>query len=94
MAMRRFIIERDIPKAGSLDREQLRGAAAKSNGVLRQLGPDIQWLESYVTDDKIFCVYLANDESVIRRHAEMSGFPASKVTEVRKVIDPTTERAD
>ena len=94
MALRKFIIERDIPKVGSFERDQLRGAAAKSNGVLRELGTDIQWLESYVTDDKIFCVYLASDERMIRKHAEMSGFPATKVTEVRKMIDPTTEKAE
>jgi hypothetical protein len=94
MVLRKFVIEREIPKVGTLDREQLKGAAAKSNGVLRELGPDIQWLESYVTDDKIFCVYLASNESMIRRHAEMSGFPANKITEVRKMIDPTTERPD
>ena len=94
MALRKFVIERDIPKAGSLDREQLRGAAAKSNGVLREIGPDIQWVQSYVTDNKIFCVYLGADESIIRKHAEMSGFPATKIYEVKKVIDPTTERPD
>ena len=91
MSLRKFVIERDIPKVGTLEREQLRGAAAKSNGVLRQLGPDIQWLESFVADDKTFCVYLATDEAIIRKHAEMSGFPASTITEVRKMIDPTTE---
>ena len=91
MSLRKFVIERDIPKVGTLEREQLRGAAAKSNGVLRQLGPDIQWLESFVADDKTFCVYLAKDEAIIRKHAEMSGFPASTITEVRKMIDPTTE---
>jgi hypothetical protein len=89
-AMRKFIIERDIPKVGTFEREQLRGAAAKSNEVLRQLGPDIQWVESYVADDKTFCVYLAKDEAIIHRHAEISGFPATKITEVRKMIDPTT----
>ena len=94
MALKKFVIERDIPKAGTLDREQLRGAAAKSNGVLRQLGPDIQWLESYVTDNKIFCVYLGADEAIVKKHAELSGFPATRIYEVRKVIDPTTERAD
>jgi hypothetical protein len=94
MALRKFIIERDIPKIGSSDREQLRGAAGKSNGVLRELGPDIQWLESYVANDKTFCVYLASDEGMIRKHAEMSGFPATKITEIRKMIDPTTERAE
>lgn len=93
MALRKFIIERDILAAGSLDREQLRGAAAKSNDTLRQLGPDIQWLESYVAADKTFCVYLASDEGIIRKHAEISGFPATKITEVRKMIDPTTAQA-
>lgn len=93
MTLRRYIIERDIPGAGTLEREELRGAAAKSNGALRELGPDIQWVESYVADDKTFCVYLAKDEDIIRQHAEISGFPATKITEVRKTIDPTTERA-
>src|SRR3954464_14635379 len=93
MALRKFIIERDIPGAGSLEREQLRQAAAKSNEVLNQLGPDIQWVESFVAADKTFCVYLAKDEGVIRKHAEISGFPATKITEVSKMIDPTTERA-
>ena len=88
--MRKFIIERDIPKVGTFEREQLRGAAANSNEVLRQLGPDIQWVESFVADDKTFCVYLAKDEAIIRRHAEISGFPATKITEVKKMIDPTT----
>ncbi len=92
MALRKFIIERDIPAVGSLEREQLRGAAAKSNSVLQQLGPEIQWQESFVAADKTFCVYLAKDEEVIRKHAELSGFPASKITEIRKMIDPTTER--
>jgi hypothetical protein len=88
--MRKFIIERDIPKVGTFEREELRAAAAKSNAVLRQLGPDIQWVESYVADDKTFCVYLASGEAIIRKHAEISGFPATKITEVRKSIDPTT----
>jgi len=77
-----------------LEREQLRGAAGKSNAALRQLGPDIQWVESYVADNKTFCVYLAKDEDIIRKHVEISGFPATKVTELRKMIDPTTERRD
>ena len=93
MALRKFIIERDIPEVGSLERAQLQGAAAKSNEALRQLGPDIQWLESFVAANKTFCVYLAKDEDVIRKHAEISGFPATKITEIRKMIDPTTERA-
>ena len=94
MALRKFIIERDIPGAGSLEREQLRGAAAKSNGVLRELGPDIQWVESYVAADKTFCVYLAKDEAIIKKHAEISGFPATKITEIRKMIDPTTAKPE
>jgi len=93
MALRRFIIERDIPKVGTFEREQLRQAAGKSNEVLRQLGADIQWIESFVAQDKTFCVYLAKDEAIIRKHAEISGFPATKITEVPKTIDPTTERA-
>jgi len=92
MPLRKFIIERDIPAVGTLEREQLRGAAAKSNEVLRQLGPDIQWVESYVAANKTFCVYLARDENIINQHAEISGFPATKVTEVRRMIDPTTEQ--
>lgn len=91
--MKRFIIERDIPQVGSLDREQLRAAAKKSNAALKELGPDIQWVESFVAGDKTFCVYLAKDEDIIRKHAEISGFPATKITEVRKMIDPTTEHA-
>jgi len=78
---------------GTFEREQLRGAAQKSNGVLRQLGPDIQWLKSYVADDKTFCVYLATDEAIIRKHAEISGFPATKITGIRNMIDPTTEKS-
>jgi hypothetical protein len=93
MALRKFVIERDIPKVGSFEREQLREAAAKSNDVLRQLGPDIQWVESYVADNKTFCVYLAKDEATINEHARISGFPATKITEVRKMIDPTTAAA-
>src|SRR3974390_1297303 len=92
-ALKKFIIEREIPNVGTFEREQLRGVAAKSNDVLRQLGPDIQWVESYVADDKTFCVYLAKDETIIRKHADISGFPATKITEVRKMIDPTTAAA-
>jgi len=94
MALRKFIIERDIPAVGSLEREQLRGAAAQSNKVLAELGPDIQWQESFVAADKTFCVYLAKDEDIIRLHAEQSGFPATKITEIRKMIDPTTEKGE
>ena len=93
MALNRYIIERDIPEVGTLERQQLAEAAARSNEVLAQLAPDIQWVESYVAADKTFCVYLAKDEDVIRKHAEMSGFPATRVTAVSKTIDPTTEKA-
>jgi hypothetical protein len=93
MALRRFIIEREIPKVGTFEREQLRAAAAKSNEVLQQLGPDIQWVESFVADNKTFCVYLAKDERIINEHARISGFPATKITEVKKLIDPTTAAA-
>ena len=88
--MRKFIIERELPAVGSMEREQLKGAAAKSNAALAELGPDIQWVESYVAADKTFCVYLAKDEALIRRHAEISGFPANTITEVKRMIDPTT----
>ena len=90
MSLRKFIIERDIPKVGTFERDQLRGAAQKSNDVLRQLGPDIQWVESFVAENKTFCVYMAKDEAIIRKHAEISGFPATKITEVKRMIDPTT----
>jgi hypothetical protein len=88
--MQKFIIEREIPGAGSLERAQLKEAAAKSNAVLAELAPDIQWVESYVADDKTFCVYLAKDEALIHKHAELSGFPANKITPIGKMIDPTT----
>ncbi len=90
--LRRFIIEREIPRVGSLDSEQMKAAAGQSNSALQQLGSDVQWIESYVADDKTFCVYLATDEDAIRKHAAISGFPASTITEVRRMIDPTTER--
>lgn len=91
--MRKYVIERDLPKIGSLEREQLREAAKTSNAALAKLSPDIQWIESFVADDKTFCIYLAKDEDVIRRHAEISGFPATKITEIRRMIDPTTAAA-
>ena len=90
--MKKYLIEREIPRVGTLEREQLRQAASKSNSVLRQLGPDIQWVESFVAADKMFCVYLAEDEKLIHRHAEVSGFPATTVTEISRTIDPTTGR--
>jgi hypothetical protein len=88
--MKKYMIEREIPKVGTFTGEQLKAASAKSNEVLHQLGPDIQWLESFVTADKTFCVYLAKDEAIIHRHAQLSGFPASKITEIGTNIDPTT----
>ncbi|MBX6322906.1 MAG: DUF4242 domain-containing protein [Rhodospirillaceae bacterium] len=88
--MRRFIIERDIPDIGKLDGEPLRAGAQKSNDVLRELGSDVQWVQSFVTGDKLFCVYLAKNESLIHEHSRRSGFPVHRVTEVTRIIDPTT----
>jgi hypothetical protein len=91
--MPRFVIERDIPEIGSADREALKGAAQKSNGVLSNMtenGKNIQWEHSYVTGDKIFCIYQADSESLIQEHATESGFPATKVTQIVKVIDAIT----
>jgi len=93
MALSKLIIERDIPEVGTLERRQLAEAAAKSNEVLARLGPDIQWVESYVAADKTFCVYLAKNEDLIHQHAEISGFPATRVTAIGKMIDPTTEKS-
>jgi len=84
------MIEREIPAVGDLEREQLRQAAAKSNSALAQLAPDVQWQHSYVAADRTFCVYIAKDEAAVRRHAEISGFPANRIVEIRRVIDPTT----
>ena len=94
--MHRYVIERAIPEIGSADREALRGAAGQSNGVLRAMqseGKHIQWEHSYVAGDKTFCIYVADDPGLIDEHAERSGFPATVVTEVGKVIDPTTANA-
>ena len=88
--MKRFIIERNLPGMGSKSAAELRDAAAASNSVLDELAPKIQWHHSYVAGNKTFCVYLAEDESIIRQHAEMSGFPADLITEVVGIIDPTT----
>jgi hypothetical protein len=90
VGQQRFIIERDIPGAAQMSPGQLAAAAAKSNGVLRSLGPDIQWVQSYVAGDKIYCVYTAPSEALIREHAAQSGFPANRITRVAAVIDPTT----
>ena len=88
--MPKFIIERDIPDAGDFSTEELQGISQKSCNVLQNMGPQIQWLESYVTDNKIYCVYIAPDEAMIRKHAEEGGFPANSVAEIRTIIDPTT----
>jgi hypothetical protein len=88
--MHKFVIERDIPGAGSLSAETLQGISQKSCGVLQELGPQIQWVESYVTDDKIYCVYIAANEELVREHAKRGGFPANRISIVRSMIDPTT----
>lgn len=88
--MKRYMIEREIPEVGSFAPEQLQDASKTSNSALAQLAPRVQWDHSYVAADKTFCVYLADDEDAIRKHAEISGFPASKITEIGTVIDPTT----
>ena len=93
MALKKFIIERDIPGVGALTEEQLSGAAATSNDALCKIGAaDIQWVESYLADGKTFCVYLAKDENAIRKHAEMSGFPATKITEIKGMLDPSSAK--
>jgi hypothetical protein len=88
--MPRYIIERDIPNAGKLSGGDLQGISAQSCAVLNKLGPSIQWVQSYVTDDKIYCVYIAPNEALIREHARLGGFPANRISEVRGTIDPTT----
>jgi hypothetical protein len=90
MNMPKYVIEREIPEAGNLTSEELQDISQKSCGVLRQIGPQVQWVQSYVTGDKIYCIYIAPDEASVRKHAEMGGFPANTVSEVRRVIDPTT----
>ncbi len=88
--MPKFIIEREIPGAGKLSAADLHGISQKSCSVLKTLGPAIQWVESYVTDDKVYCVYIAPSKDLIEQHAKLGGFPANRVSEVRTVIDPTT----
>ena len=88
--MPKFVIEREIPGAGKLSTQELHAISQKSCGVLQQLGPQIQWIQSYVTDDKVYCVYIAPDEASVRKHAELGGFPANRISQVRAVIDPTT----
>ena len=88
--MPKFVIEREIPGAGKLSADELKAISQKSCGVLSGMGPKIQWLESHVTDDKIYCVYIAPDEATVREHAKQGGFPANRVSQVRTTIDPTT----
>jgi Protein of unknown function (DUF4242) len=88
--MPKYIIEREIPGAGKLTDDQLQSISQKSCGVLMKLGPQIQWVQSYVTGDKIYCVYIAPNEAMVREHAKQGGFPATRVSEVTRMIDPTT----
>lgn len=88
--MPKYVIEREIPGAGKLSVDQLHAIAQKSCGVLQQMGPQVQWVQSYVTGDKIYCIYIAPDEVSVRRHAELGGFPANSVARVTTMIDPTT----
>jgi len=91
--MPKYVIERDIPGAGKLSPQQLQAISQKSCGVLKNLGPQIQWVHSYVTADKIYCVYIAPNEDLVRKHASEGGFPANRISEVKSVIDPTTSEA-
>jgi hypothetical protein len=91
--MPKYVIERDIPKAGSLTPQQIRDISQKSCSVLQNLGPQIQWVHSYVTDDKIYCVYIAPNEEMVKEHAKQGGFPANRVSEVKRMIDPTSAGA-
>jgi hypothetical protein len=88
--MPKYIIERDIPKAGELSYRELQGISQKSCGILSEMGTKIQWLESYVTDDKVYCVYIAPDEATVKEHAEKGGFPANRISLIKTMIDPTT----
>ncbi|MGC2210270.1 MAG: DUF4242 domain-containing protein [Candidatus Korobacteraceae bacterium] len=88
--MHKYVIEREIPGAGKLTSADLQSISQKSCGVLKEMGPQVQWVESYVTDDKIYCVYIAANEELVREHAKRGGFPANRISQVRTVIDPTT----
>jgi hypothetical protein len=88
--MPKYVIERELPGAGKLTREQLREVAQKSNGILQTLGPKIQWVETYVSDDKLYCVYNAPSPKLIEEHAKCGGFPANRISQVRAIMDPTT----
>lgn len=91
--MPKFLIERELPGAGSLSKDELHAISQKSCGVLQQMGPNIQWIESYVTGDKIYCVYIAPNAEMVQEHARQGGFPANKISEIKNVIDPTTADA-
>lgn len=91
--MPKFVIERELTGAGKLPRQELQAISQKSCGVLRQMGPQIQWQQSFVTDDKIYCIYIAPDEDAVKTHARKGGFPANRISAVRAVIDPTTAEA-
>lgn len=88
--MPKYVIERDLPGAGALSAEELKGISQKSCSVLEEMGPKIQWIHSYVTDDKIYCIYIAPNEKMVRDHAVQGGFPANRVSAIRTIIDPTT----
>lgn len=88
--MPKFVIERELPGAGSLSSQELNAISQKSCGVLSKMGPQIQWVHSYVTQDKIYCIYIAPDEKTVREHASQGGFPANRVSEIKAMIDPTT----
>lgn len=88
--MPKYVIEREIPNAGKLSQQELKAISQKSCGVLQKLGPQVQWVESYVTDDKVYCVYIAPNEEMIREHASQGGFPANRISAVRSMISPTT----
>lgn len=88
--MPKYVIERELPGAGKLSKDELHAISQKSCAVLSELGPQIQWIQSFVTDDKIYCVYIAPDEATVREHAKRGGFPANRISSVRTVIDPTT----
>jgi len=87
--MPKFVIEREIPDAGKMSLEQLKAISQASCGILREMGPQIQWIQSYVTDDKLYCIYIAPDEDMVRKHAQKGGFPANRISRIRTMIDPT-----
>ena len=92
--MPKYVVERQVPNAGTLSDAEIQAISQKSCGVLRNLGPQIQWVHSYVTEDRIYCIYIAPNEEMVRQHAEQGGFPANRIMEVRRIIDPTSAEAD